>query len=92
LKKDHKSEVAMYLVLMFIGACIFICASVTLGMQKEAEREVTTYSDSSEGEDFSSPSSSDSYSGGSYTPTSSPDDIEPNDDLDGSYDEDSGDY
>lgn len=90
MKKDHKSEVAMYLVLMFIGACIFICASVTLGMQKEAEREITTYSDTSEGEDFSSPSSSGSYSSGGYS--SSPDDMEEDDDLDGSYDEDSGDY
>lgn len=90
--KKEKEEGKMIIAIGLIGMVIIMFLSVTLSWQKEAEREITTYSDTSEGEDFSSPSSSDSYSGGSYTPTSSPDDIEPEDDLDGSYDEDSGDY
>lgn len=90
--KKEKEEGKMIIAIGLIGMVIIMFLSVTLSWQKEAEREITTYSDTSEGEDFSSPSSSDSYSGGSYTPTSSPDDMEPDDDLDGSYDEDSGDY
>ena len=90
--KKEKEEGKMIVTIGLIGMVIIMFLSVTLSGQKEAEREITTYSDTSEGEDFSSPSSSGSYSSGGYTPTSSPDDIEPEDDLDGSYDEDSGDY
>jgi hypothetical protein len=88
--KKEKEEGKMIIAIGLIGMVIIMFLSVTLAGQKEAEREITTYSDASEGEDFSSPSSSGNYSSGSYL--SSPDDMEEDDDLDGSYDEDSGDY